>query len=161
MTWKISKKYFDLQFILYAIVLLLQYPKMGYITLRLWTSWKEKNHEKRVFCWIVWSTFSLLKSPSQRYYLLSKHKQESKCTYQNLWDTAFRTIDKNKCVYVQKHRQAFPYLFRILQLSTVSLLVLHTQSIVAENSQKIPKILLMHNFFVLTNIRYKNFDIGV
>ena len=161
MTWKVSKKYFDLQFILYAIVLLLQYPKMGYITLRLWTSWKEKNHEKRVFCWIVWSTFSLLKSPSQRYYLLSKHKQESKCTYQNLWDTAFRTIDKNKCVYVQKHRQAFPYLFRILQLSTVSLLVSHTQSIVAENSQKIPKILLMHNFFVLTNIRYKNFDIGV
>ena len=161
MTWKVSKKYFDLQFISYPIVLLLQYPKMGYITLRLWTSWKEKNHEKRVFCWIVWSTFSLLKSPSQRYYLLSKHKQESKCTYQNLWDTAFRTIDKNKCVYVQKHRQAFPYLFRILQLSTVSLLVLHTQSIVAENSQKIPKILLMHNFFVLTNIRYKNFDIGV
>lgn len=146
MTWKVSKKYFDLQFISYAIVLLLENPKMGYITIRLWTSWKEKNHEKRVFCWIVWSTFSLLKSPSQRYYLMSKHKQESKCTYQNLWDTAFRTIDKNKCVYVQKHRQAFPYLFRILQLSTVSLLVSHTQSIVAVNSRKIPKILLMHNF---------------
>ena len=119
MTWKVSKKYFDLQFISYAIVLLSQYPKMGYITLRLWTSWKEKNHEKRVFCWIVWSTFSLLKSPISKILSTVQHKQESKCTYQNLWDTAFRTIDKNKCVYVQKHRQAFPYLFRILQLSTV------------------------------------------
>ena len=88
---------------------------------------KSEKPRKESFCWIVWSTFSLLKSPSQRYYLLSKHKQESKCTYQNLWNTAFRTIDKNKCVYVQKHRQAFPYLFRILQLSTVSLLVSHTE----------------------------------
>ena len=62
-------------------------------------------------------------------------------------------------VYVQKHRQA---LHRILQLSTVfTFSFTHTQRIVAEKSQKIPKILLMHNFFVLTNIRYKNFDIGV
>ena len=65
-------------------------------------------------------------------------------------------------VYVQKHRQAFPYLHRILQLSTVfTFSFTHTQRIVAEKSQKIPKILLMHNFFALTNIRYKNFDIGV